>query len=150
MQEKSLGKWLSLLYRYSHIYLSEQLTPYDLGKGQALFLIALYHADGITQDELSRYLYIDKSTTARAIEKLVESGYAKKEHAKHDQRCKKVYLTSKAKKIEPHIQKILKQWTDILSKNMSDDEFYTAVKLLQKMNDNAIQHIKAIKTGNSN
>jgi len=145
MAERSLGRLLSLLHRYFHIYLSEELLPYNIGKGQALFLLSLYHLEGATQEELAGYLHIDKSTTARAIDRLQDAGYVKKVPKKNDLRSKQVFLTPLAKKIEPRIIEILERWTKVLSEDLTGEEFDQALKLLEKMTGNAINHIQDVK-----
>lgn len=142
MSEESLGRWISLLHRYFHIYLSGELAPYDIGRGQALFLLSLYHLEGITQDELAARLHMDKSTTARALEKLERAGYVRKEPGKNDLRCKRVFLTGRAREIEPAIRQILRRWTDILSADLSPEEFRQTLDLLQRMARNAVGHIQ--------
>ena len=142
MSEESLGRWVSLLHRYFHIYLAAELAPYDIGRGQALFLISLYHLEGMTQDELAARLYMDKSTTARAMEKLQKAGYVHKVPGEKDMRCKRIFLTARAREMEPQVKQILGRWTDILSADLSPEEFQQALHLLQRMAQNAVSHIQ--------
>ncbi len=145
MSEESPVRYLSLLYRYFQIYLSEELLPYHIGKGQALFLLFLYRFEGVTQDEMACYLHIDKSTAARALEKLKEAGYVKKVPKKDDLRSNQLFLTPQAWEIEPRLQEVLRRWSDILGTDMTEEEFALATGLLKKMTENAIDHIRDVK-----
>ncbi len=137
----SIGKCISLLYRYSQIYLTKELEPYGIGKGQFLFLFVLYKKDGLSQEELSQILNMDKGTTARAIDKLEKSGYVTKKSYEKDLRINHIFLTEKAKKFEPQLYSILKNWTDILSTGMEKDEVEKTFNSLAKMTENATKHI---------
>ncbi len=135
------GKWISLLYRYGQIYITKELEPYNIGRGQSLFLLALYHKEGLLQEELSQFLKIDKGTTARAISKLEEAGYVRKEQNDKDLRSNQIFLTERGKEIRPHVFAALERWNKVISTGMSETEVETAINLLDKMAQNAVNYI---------
>ena len=65
--KEPIGKYISQIYRKGRAFISKGLTQYDMGYGQMLFLLQLYNQDGISQEELTEKLNIDKGTTARSI-----------------------------------------------------------------------------------
>ncbi len=65
--ENSVGKWISVLYRYRKSYVNRKLEPYGIGGCQYLFLITLFKFDGASQEKISDYLKIDKTTTAKEV-----------------------------------------------------------------------------------
>lgn len=138
----SLGRWVSLLYRYGQIYVTKQLAPYNIGKGQFLFLLALYHKDDLPQEELAQYLDIDKGTTARAIEKLEQAGYIIRKTSENDRRLNQVFLTQKAIEFQPKLYSILHDWTDVLCEGFSEEEVEKTFTLLKRMADNASNYVK--------
>ena len=99
-----IGKAISYLYRYGQIYIGKKIEPYGIGSGQFPFLMRLYREDGINQESLSDYLKIDKGTTARAIQKLVDEGYVFRQRDEKDRRSYRVFLTEKGKKLEPDMK----------------------------------------------
>ena len=141
MQNNNPGKLISQLFRYGRTYLARQLEPFNLGKGQFWLLFALYQKDGVTQEELSHLLTVDKSTIARAIAKLEKAGYINKKLNKKDLRTNQIFLTEKAKEIEPQIHSILTNWNKILSVGMNEEEIETAHKLLVKLVKNAADYL---------
>lgn len=145
MSDLSLGKWISLLYRYGQIYITRELEPYHVGRGQYLFLLALYHQDSMQQEELSHFLNIDKGTTARAVCKMEKAGYVRREQSSTDLRSNRVYLTEQAEKIKPHVFAVLARWVKILSTEMTEAEVETTTNLLARMSQNAIKHINKEK-----
>lgn len=140
IQNPSINRWLSILYRYGQVYISKQMEPYDIGSGQYIFLLALYKKDGISQEEISDHLKIDKATTAKAIKRLEGEDYIKRDINFKDKRAYKVFLTQKALDIKPVIKNILKNWSDILSEGLSEDEKSTVLDLLSRMAKNAFKY----------
>ena len=61
--KEPIGKYISQIYRKGRAFISKGLTQYDMGYGQMLFLLQLYRQDGISQEELTEKLSIDKGTT---------------------------------------------------------------------------------------
>ena len=72
---ESIGKSMSIIYRYRQILINHKLKPYDLGYGQYIFLINIERNLGISQKELTKLVMIDKATTAKALKKLEENDY---------------------------------------------------------------------------
>lgn len=142
MLERSLGRWISLLYRYGQMFVGKELEPYDIGKGQFYFLLALYKRDGMRQEELADLLKIDKGTTARAIDKLEQAGYIRREPSQEDLRANWVFLTPKALDFKPELVAILLRWTEIISNGMAQEEIEQSFSLLERMAQNAIAYMK--------
>lgn len=121
-KKEFVGKSISYLYRYEQIYIGKKIEPYGIGSGQFPFLMRLYREDGINQESLSDYLKIDKGTTTRAIQKLVDEDYVFRERKEEDKRSYRVFLTEKGKKLEPDMKKIVSDWEDILFSGFSDSQ----------------------------
>lgn len=141
-QSHSINRWISVLYRYGQININKQLEPYNIGSGQYIFLLSLYRKDGISQEEISDELKIDKATTAKAIKRLEKEGYIKRDIDLKDKRAYKVYLTQKALDVKPTVYNVLKNWSTILSKNFTEDEKNMVLNLLEKMAENAFRFSK--------
>lgn len=138
----TIGKYISILNRHCQSYISKNLKDFNIGSGQYIFILALYDNDGISQDKLSELLCIDKGTTAKALKRLEEYGYVKRETDKTDKRAYKVYATEKALYIKPYIFEILEKASQLLSLNLTEEEKYLAVDLLKKMSQNSVLHLK--------
>lgn len=142
-KDRSLGRWLSILYRYGHCYLDKELNQYNLRSGQAIFLAILLEKDGMSQESLSSLLQIDKATTARAIKKLEQEGYVVRKPSPRDRRAKIIYVTEKALAIKPVLIIVGEKWTDILTNNFNPEEKELIIELLKKMAQNAAQYVKS-------
>lgn len=136
-KRKSLIKAISAIYRYSQTYIGRNIRHYNIGQGQWAFLTQLlFNYDGITQEELSEILNINKANTARALKKLEDEGYVHRVEDPNDARKKIVYVTDKSKNFEYEFHMVFKELNRILSKDFSDDERETVRRLLYKMFDN--------------
>jgi len=142
MLDRSLGRWISLLYRYGQMFITKELQPYSIGKGQFLFLIALFRRDGMRQEELSHLLKIDKGTTARAISRLEKAGYVRREPSREDLRANLVFLTPKALEFRPKLAAVLRRWSEIMSAGMTETEVDQALAILERMAQNAIDYMQ--------
>jgi DNA-binding MarR family transcriptional regulator len=130
------------MYRYGQSYISKKLEPYKIGSGQYVFLLALNRNDGISQEELSDDLRIDKATTAKAVKKLIEDGYISRDINAGDKRAYRVFLTDKAKAVLPIVLETIDGWETNLTAGMTWQEKRQMNDLLYRMAENAYQ-IKA-------
>ena len=136
-EENSIGKWISVLYRYRKSYASRMLEPYGIVGCQYLFLMTLYRNNGASQEKISDFLKIDKTTTAKAIKKLEDNGFVMRNINSNDKRAYKVFLTQKAMDIIPHIQETMNKWENIVISDVFEDEYMLLEKLLKKMAEKA-------------
>ncbi|WP_248926963.1 MarR family winged helix-turn-helix transcriptional regulator [Paenibacillus hamazuiensis] len=137
----TIPRWVSLIYRYGQMYIGERLKHYGIGKGQYIFLNALYREDGLSQEELSRYLKIDKGTTAKALKKLEQQGYVTRKVSDRDKRSYQLFLTEKALGIKEEVRGVLTDWRNMLSYGFSEEEKQLVLSLLERMGDNASRFI---------
>lgn len=133
----SIGRQISLLYRHGQMFAGDRLKEHGIGRGQYIFLNALYHEDGISQEALSDTLRIDKGTTAKAVKKLEQEGYITRRSSPGDKRVNQVKLTEKARVIEPVIRGVLLEWRDILTEGFTVEEKLQIHGLLERMGQNA-------------
>lgn len=133
---ETLGKYISCIHRSGNVFLSKRLNQYGVGYGQYLFLLYLYKFDGLSQEELSEILNIDKGTTARAVKKLEEHELVIRVKDKSDKRTNKVYVTDKGKSIEEGIYQVLREWEEILTSNLTIEEKNQILNILKKISIN--------------
>lgn len=135
-----LGKHISIIHRYSQIYLAPKLNEYGLGAGQYHFLMALYNNNGVIQERLSRIVNLDKATTARAVKKLEQQGYITRETNRDDKRSHNIFLTEKALSIRPHLEGILDSWNSVMLAGFDATENTQIMKLIQKISSNLLEN----------
>lgn len=137
-----MGRWISLINRYTQIYLGKELKPYEMGPGQGIPFVELFANEGKSQDELSALIKIDKATTARSLAKLEDKGYIIRKTDSSDNRIRRVYLTRKAKKFAPTFLAIFNAWSDNLVQNFSREEKEQLLSFLERMGHNAMNMLE--------
>lgn len=143
MESKGDGEYRSLGRHISHLsmeirrYLQRELDPYGIGPGQFHFLICLYHRDGISQEELTDLLMVDKATTTRAVSRLEKSGYITRDRDETDKRRYRVRLTEKAFDLRPTLKQILRNWTSGMLEGFDENEIGVLFEFLERLERNA-------------
>ena len=97
---------------------------------------------GISQFELAETGSFDKGTCARAVKKLEELGYLRRETRSSDRRSVQLYLTGQGEQLVPVIQGMLLEWNAILCRTLQADEKEQAERLLDEIAGNAAAYIK--------
>ena len=131
--EKSIGRLISILHRQSQIFFNLVLKDFNITSAEYSFLLYLFRNDGITQDDLSKYLYIDKSLTARSVKSLEQKGYVIRKKDTKDKRCNRVYLTKKATDDCEAIRERVNRWSALLSEGMEEETIDTVYTVLETM-----------------
>lgn len=133
----SLIKLTNYIYRYNQSYADEVLNKFHLSSGTYPFLLMLNKNEGISQNQISKEINVDKAMSARAIKRLIELGYIKKEVDEKDARACKLYLTDNAKAIIPDIRFELDKWVNIITEGLTQEDRETLIDLLEKVMINA-------------
>lgn len=118
---------LSILFRNTQKYFDKVLAQYDIGSGQLIFLFSIYEHEGITMQEVTQIGELDKGTTTKSIQKLIEQGYIQSRIDENDHRVKRLYTTSKA----ANIMNSLYEYRNECRKKLAEDvDFETFEKML--------------------
>ena len=133
---QSVGKYISIIHRTGSSFLSKEFSKFNIGSGQYMYLIHLYKNDGLSQEELTEILNIDKGTTAKSIKKLETEGFVMRVKDKNDKRINRVYLTPKALEIKDEFLSSINAWENTLTSNLSYAEKEQALTLLNKITYN--------------
>ncbi|GKX68660.1 MarR family winged helix-turn-helix transcriptional regulator [Inconstantimicrobium mannanitabidum] len=129
----TFGKFISAVYWQRNSFFLKRFNKFNIGCGQYRFLLNLYLQDGITQEELSSKLMVDKATTARAIKKLEEEGYVSRSVLEEDKRAYKIMITEKSLSIKKEFFEILDEWENEVMRNLSVEEKKSLLHLLEKI-----------------
>ncbi|SDC68184.1 MULTISPECIES: MarR family winged helix-turn-helix transcriptional regulator [unclassified Candidatus Frackibacter] len=129
----TIAKYLSIAYRAQASLLNKKLADYDIGRGQYPFLIALYHQDGICQQDLCKIYDIDKAAAGRAVKKLEEKGFIKRERDPKDKRCYLLYLTEKSRNFKPVFLNILQSIEEEIKSDLTQEEVEIFMKIIKKI-----------------
>lgn len=112
---------------------NEFLKTIGLKSCHASFLGTLYQHPGISQDKLAKLIFIDKSNVARQAAVLEEAGYILRKPSEEDRRMVLLYPTQKAMDLMPKIHEMYSRWSDMLTQDLSEEEFAQMTALMAKL-----------------
>jgi len=131
-----MAKFMKLLNNISRsqaVFRREKISPNELLPSQHAYALAICREPGRTQEEIASELCINKSTAARSLNALEEKGYIERLPLAQDKRCFSVYPTEKLLSLLPKIRAASKEWMELLSAGIPEDELEIFNSVLEKM-----------------
>lgn len=129
----TLTRKMNNIVRCMNRYRTELLAPLDLKSCHAGYLLEICACPGISQEQLSRRIYANKSNVARQLAVLEESGYVCRLPGEEDRRVMRVYPTEKARAVLPRIQEIVDSWEEAVAAGLTAEERENLSALLEDM-----------------
>ncbi|WP_145018172.1 MarR family winged helix-turn-helix transcriptional regulator [Paenibacillus sp. Y412MC10] len=125
-----------------------EFKEYDLTKGQYLYLVRICESPGIIQEKLAEMIKVDRTTAARAIQKLETNGFIEKKADEHNRKIKKLFPTEKGYAVYPFIQREHDHSNRVALAGFSEEETDTIFQLLQRVRKNIEVDWEYVKKGN--
>lgn len=142
---RTLGRRLAMLYRLSQAWLAGPLAEIGVTRGGIGFLLAVFRSEGISQEELTRELFIDRAATARAVQSLEDAGLVRREADPRDRRRKRVYSTDAARALQPGLIAMLDAHNEALLAGMSRNERERVMDALDRLVDNLRDAVEGVE-----
>ena len=121
--------------RCAALYRQEELAALGLKSCHASYIYGVCDCPGITQDQLARRIFINKSNVARQLVILEEDGFVERRPSPEDKRAIQVFPTEKAHRAMPEIARIFRCWEDFVAQDLSAEERRCLTEMLAKMKD---------------
>ena len=132
----NLLRLISILHNQKNSYMNVQLKEFGLSHGQAITLKIIYEENNIKQEDLNKRLQIDKSAVTRILKTLEDKQLIIKETSQEDKRNHILSLTSNGKMLYPLIKNVIKETTEVMLKDIDQNQQLLLEKLLLKMKMN--------------
>lgn len=113
---------LSIIVRYSHMFLNRKLQEFDIGHAEQAILAFLMGKDTVNQETIARHFMIDKGTIAKTLSRLEKKQYIKRFTNLKNQREKLVSLSKKGEEINNCMLSVLNDWEMYLFKGLEQEE----------------------------
>ncbi|MGI5894831.1 MAG: MarR family winged helix-turn-helix transcriptional regulator [Candidatus Merdivicinus sp.] len=123
--------------RCAQLYRSERFEQLGINGGQYIYITCACRNPGISQEQMSRQILINKSNVCRQLTVLEQNGFIRREADEKDRRILRVYPTEKAQEAFPVIQQVLADWRHYLTEDFSEEERETLDRLLEKVLEKA-------------
>ncbi len=131
-------KNISIIERCNILFRNEAFRKFDLSGYQYSYLIEICRNPGISQEQLTKNMHIDKSNVARGLTSLAEKDYVTRLTNPSDNRYILLYPTEKAMEIYGQLREIIKRERAFLMEGFSEEEEKQLVALLEKLKDRAL------------
>ena len=138
---ETIGRYNAAIYRVVHRLLAVKLKKLGIRGGQHDFILAISRNEGLNQKELSQLVYVNKSTTTKALKNLQDNGYLRTEQDPEDHRCNRIFLTAAGRSVTPVVESAFEEIIAILTKGLSESEIGHTLGILKKILGNATEEI---------
>jgi DNA-binding MarR family transcriptional regulator len=124
---------LAKAYQKAHAQFKARLRPFDLTNLQHLVLEGLWYEEGVTAAELGKLLVLDKATLSGVLDRMVESGWIRKERDPDDGRVFRIYPSKKANKMKEQLIALRVMANEEMLKSFSTEEKALFKRLLRDL-----------------
>jgi DNA-binding MarR family transcriptional regulator len=125
-----------------------EFKEFELTKGQYLYLVRICENPGIIQEKVAELIKVDRTTAARAIQKLEMNGFIEKKDDQHNKKIKKLFPTEKGENVYPFIKSENDYSNSVALEGCSEEEVDTIFNLLQRVRKNIEKDWEFVKKGN--
>ena len=126
-------RYITKIARNAQQFSLQEPRDHHLGPSEYECLHCLRAKNGLTHDELSKMMQIDKSAVTRIITNLECKGYVTRTVSEADRRCKHIYLTPEAREIRTTSQSVENVFYDWLFEGLDAEEEAQFMKTLTKL-----------------
>jgi len=133
--DRSIGYQVRLTHRLLQRALQLRIQPHGVSLGMWYYLRTLWDEDGLTQGDLSRRLGTMEPTTLAAIASMEREGLVRRERSLEDRRKVHVFLTDKAKDLEPQLLPLAIQVGRVATRALSESERDRLIGMLESMQE---------------
>lgn len=112
----------------------------ELNPAHFFYIGTLHRHPGISQDEIARRLFLDKSNVTRHLSVLESKGIVERRQSEVDRRVINVYPTEKLEEMFPRVRGVLREWNEYLIKDLEPEEVELLTELLLKVAQSAAKY----------
>ncbi len=117
---ESIGRYSAAIYRLSQSIFNNKLKNLEISSGQYDIFLVIAKNEGISQKEICEMLYVEKSTTAKAVKHLISKGYIYNRQNSIDKRYACLFLTDKGREAYGEVNAVFSEILGIFSKDIPE------------------------------
>ena len=130
-------KNINLVSRSAEVFREERLKDCGIRGCQSKYVLVIAQNPGVSQEDISRMLFVNKSNVARQIGFLETAGFVKKVGNDKDRRAVHLYPTEKLLGALPRVKEVLAEWRALVTEGFTEEEKAELARLSEKMVENA-------------
>lgn len=128
-----ITKILAIAYRRLLMFYSHELQTIGVKAGHMMYICCVCDNPGFSQDQISAFLHVDKSTVAKAVKELLKDGYITRVPNPEFRREYVITPTEKGKRTGRKIDEIKQKGHVFITSQMTDIESEVFKMLLLKL-----------------
>lgn len=132
---------ITAISRCGRRYRADALEPLGLKGCHGRYLREISRNPGMSQEQLTESLLVNKSNVARQVAALEEAGLLERRGCGKDKRVLRLYPTQKTLDLLPQIEEILDSWDRTLLQDLSAQEQEILTQLLGKIRQRAMDAV---------
>lgn len=140
-----INKSISIIERSNILYRNEVFKDYGLKGYQANYLLEIKRNPGISQEQLTKDMHIDKSNVARGLMNLSELGYITRIQDANDMRFILLYPTETGIALATKVGDIFKLQRNYLLQDFDENEQLKLMEYLEKLKIRAAELLEIEK-----
>jgi len=133
----SISRYINVISRCGNMYRTDRLKGTDLGTAHHTYLFTICRNPGISQEQLSRMIYINKSNVTRNLAVLEKNGYIERRPSEIDKRVMLVFPTQKAQDALPRLREIIHDWNELVAADFTEEELEQLRSMLARIAERA-------------
>lgn len=141
----SLFRRTEILKRCATLYMKENSDISEVWPVLQSYVPVLCASPGISQEEISKRLIIEKSSVTRHLAKLENMGYVERRQSENDKRIMLVYPTKKVYEDRDKIRNSILAWDDFMLRDLTEDEKKEFLRLSDKVMARAYSYLEKEK-----
>lgn len=134
-------KEINTIRNCSRIFKDELLKPYGLTAKHYYYMANIYRNPGLTQDELAKKLFVDKSNVTRQLSILEEKGLVERCTSPSDKRAICLYPTELLNSIFDEAHKRNRAYNSYLMSELTAEEAKFLKEALTKVSSKALYYL---------
>ncbi len=126
---------------------NSEFKDMQLSRGQYLYLTRIKENPGIISDHLANLLNVDRTTTARGIQKLVKDGLVEKRPDKANKKIRHLFVTPQGQELASKIEKENRYSNELVLTGLNEEQTKQLAILLKTVEENASANWRFVKNG---
>ena len=135
---ESLMKYNSRTHRLAGQYRGTGVPCDGINSCQHIYIFQVCKNPGISQDQLSKLICVNKSNVTRQLSVLEQNGFVTRQPDPRDRRVLQVFPTEKALQLFPQVRSIMREWNHLLLEDFTEEEQKSLLSMLERITEKAM------------
>jgi len=128
--------------RSARMHRDALLSQEALCGNQPVFLLLICRNPGISQEQLAKRMFINKSNVTRQLAVLEQNGFITRSAKVGDKRVLQIFPSEKALSLCPKVQEVLREWNEYLLADFAPEQRELFLTMMQQVAQKAMARVE--------